>query len=96
MDRLEYNILLQETGIYKKKEISKDEIEACDSELLYKTPDNKYYEIITNNLSADEIRIVLLAKQIRVQSSIGHAVGIIAFIFILFFILLIIAVILCW
>lgn len=66
MDRLQYNILLEETGIYNKKVISKEEIDSCDGDFLYKDQStDKLYEIIPNDMSNDEIKIALLARQTK-------------------------------
>lgn len=91
MDRLQYNILLEEQGIYDKKEISAEEIDSCDKDLIYKIPeDNKYYKIIQNNLSTEEIRVTLLAKQTNLLKSIERTLCCIAVIIVVSFLIRII------
>lgn len=64
MDKLEYNILLEETGIYSKRKIQKAEADVLDSDLVYEESESKdRYEIIPAELSPEEIKLALLAKQ---------------------------------
>jgi hypothetical protein len=93
MDKLQYNILLEESGIYEKRKLGKDEAFDPDSDFIYKeTANNDKYEIIPNELTTEEIKIVLLAKQAMKLNSINTSITCIAIILILFFLLILIAI----
>lgn len=71
MDRLQYNILLEESGIYGKRKLDKDEEYDLESNYVYQETSTKdKYEIIPNDLSTEEIQIVLLTKQLKMLDSL--------------------------
>lgn len=66
MDKLEYNILLEETGVYGKRKLDKEEAITQDCTLIYEESETKdRFEILPSELSPEEIKIALLAKQTK-------------------------------
>jgi hypothetical protein len=88
MNRLEYNILLEEAGIYDKRKLDKNvEIDSA-SELIYEESETKdRYEIIPGDISSEEIKIALLAKQTKDLKSIHSCISWITAIIVISFVL---------
>lgn len=79
MDRLQYNILLEESGIYDKRKIENGEEYDKESDYVYKnSKDNSIYQILPNDLTPEEIKISLLATQNEKLSTIQSTVSFIA------------------
>lgn len=84
MDPLQYHILLEEADIYTKKRIDKEEVDSCDSEYVYRdNSDNTLYQIIPNEMSTEEIKTALLARQVTLLNSLYKKISIITAIFVI-------------
>ena len=69
MTRKEYHSLLEEAGIYKKVFVTEEE--ARQHEEVLKTPEQHFYILDQeDDLTAEEIKIALLAKQTLLLTSI--------------------------
>ena len=82
MTKQQYNNLLEEAGIYAKTSISKEEAEGKEDIIKTKsTPDRmgqsqiNYYQLNKGELSNEEIRIALMAKQTTYLKSIKSMVS---------------------
>ncbi len=88
MDRLEYNILLEETGIYSKRKIEKDKVINSESDFIYEeSATHDTYEIVPNDLTTEEIKIALLARQTKELTQMHSSLAWITFILIISFLI---------
>lgn len=84
MNRQKYNALLAKTGIYEKRELKKGDAFDSESEFVFQESEpEKVYEIIPNDLSNEEIKIALLAKQNLMMKSIGSNVSILTIVIVI-------------
>lgn len=88
MNRLEYNILLEEAGIFNKRKLDKNTEIDTNSDFIYEESGTKdRYEIIPGDISPEEIKVALLAKQTKELKSIHSCISWITAIIVITFVL---------
>ena len=71
MNRKQYNILLNESDVYEKRVLDKNGTYNPENDYIYRdTATHKVFEIMPNELSAEEINTALLARQNIMMKSI--------------------------